>query len=178
MADPTPRAELRALLRLGLPVAITQLGVMMLGVVDTMMVGHLGTLALDASALGSLWIWGTVVFGIGLIFGMDPIVSQAHGAGEQRRVALTLQRGVVVATLLTPLLSLGWWLTEPGLAALGQKPELAAAAGDYVEIQIFSAWPFPGSSCCGSTCKGEGSWRPRWWRCCSPMCSTWWPTGR
>jgi MATE family multidrug resistance protein len=144
MADPTPRAELRALLRLGLPVAITQLGVMMLGVVDTMMVGHLGTLALDASALGSLWIWGTVVFGIGLIFGMDPIVSQAHGAGEQRRVALTLQRGVVVATLLTPLLSLGWWLTEPGLAALGQKPELAAAAGDYVEIQIFSAWPFLG----------------------------------
>ena len=82
MADPTPRAEIRELLRLGLPVSLTQLGVMMLGVVDTMMVGHLGTTALDAAALGSLWVWGTAVFGIGLVFGMDPIVSQAHGAGE------------------------------------------------------------------------------------------------
>jgi MATE family multidrug resistance protein len=142
MADPTPRAELRALLRLGLPVSITQLGVMMLGVVDTMMVGHLGTTALDAAALGSLWVWGTAVFGIGLVFGMDPIVSQAHGAGERRRIALTLQRGLVVALLATPPLALGWWLTEPSLMVLGQTPALAAAAGRYVEIQIFSLWPY------------------------------------
>jgi MATE family multidrug resistance protein len=142
MADPTPREEVRALLRLGLPVAVTQLGVMMLGVVDTMMVGHLGTTALDASALGSLWVWGTAVFGIGLVFGMDPIVSQAHGAGERRRIALTLQRGLVVALAITPLLSLGWWLTEPSLHLLGQTPELAAGAGRYVEIQIFSVFPF------------------------------------
>ena len=142
MADPTPREEVRELLRLGLPVSVTQLGVMMLGVVDTMMVGHLGTTALDASALGSLWVWGTAVFGIGLVFGMDPIVSQAHGAGERRRVALALQRGLVVALLVTPVLSLGWWLTEPSLRLLGQTPELAAAAGRYVEIQIFSLWPY------------------------------------
>lgn len=144
MADPTPRAELRALLRLGLPVAITQLGVMMLGVVDTMMVGHLGTTALDAAALGSLWVWGTAVFGIGLVFGMDPVVSQAHGAGHGRIVALALQRGVVVSLLATPPLALSWWLTSPGLLALGQTPELAAAAGSYVEIQVFSLWPFLG----------------------------------
>ncbi|MCA9712392.1 MAG: MATE family efflux transporter, partial [Myxococcales bacterium] len=67
MIETSPRAELRELLRLGLPVAVTQLGVMLLGVVDTMMVGHLGTLALDAAALGSLWVWGTAVFGIGLV---------------------------------------------------------------------------------------------------------------
>ncbi len=142
MDDPSPRAEVRALLRLGLPVSITQLGVMMLGVVDTMMVGHLGTTALDAAALGSLWMWGTVVFGVGLVLGMDPIVSQAHGAGERRRVALALQRGLVVGLLATPPLAASWWLTEPCLAGLGQAPELAAAAGRYVEIQVFSLYPF------------------------------------
>jgi multidrug resistance protein, MATE family len=142
MADPTPRAELRALLRLGLPVSVTQLGVMLLGVVDTMMVGHLGTTALDAAALGSLWVWGTAVFGIGLVLGMDPIVSQAHGAGERRRVALALQRGLVVALLVTPPLWLSWWLTEPSLLLLGQSPALAAQAGKYVEIQVFSLLPF------------------------------------
>lgn len=142
MADPTPRAEIRTLLRLGLPVSLTQLGVMMLGVVDTMMAGHLGTASLDASALGSLWIMGTSVFGIGLVLGMDPIVSQAHGAGERRRVALTLHRGVVVASLVTPLLAMSWWLTAPSLSMMGQTAELSAAAGRYVEIQIFSLWPF------------------------------------
>lgn len=142
MDDPSPRAEVRALLRLGLPVSITQLGVMMLGVVDTMMVGHLGTTALDAAALGSLWMWGTVVFGVGLVFGMDPIVSQAHGAGERRRVALALQRGLVVGLVATPVLAASWWLTDPCLGALGQAPELAAAAGRYVGIQVFSLYPF------------------------------------
>lgn len=139
--EPSPRSELRALLRLGLPVAATQLGMMMLGVVDTMMVGHLGTTALDAAALGSLWVWGTVVFGVGLVFGMDPIVTQAHGAGQHRRVALALQRGLVVAALATPLLSATWWLTGEGLTLLGQQPHLAAAADVYVDVQVFSLWP-------------------------------------
>lgn len=139
--EPSPRSELRALLRLGLPVAATQLGMMMLGVVDTMMVGHLGTTALDAAALGSLWVWGTAVLGVGLVFGMDPIVTQAHGAGQHRRVALALQRGLVVAALVTPLLSATWWLTGEGLTLLGQQPHLAAAADVYVDVQVFSLWP-------------------------------------
>lgn len=141
MAGHSSRDELRALLRLGLPVAGTQLGMMMLGVVDTMMVGHLGTTTLDAAALGSLWVWGTAVFGIGLVLGMDPIVTQAHGAGQHRRVALTLQRGLVVAALATPLLTASWWLAGPGLELLGQRPSLAAAADRYVDQQVFSLWP-------------------------------------
>lgn len=141
MASNATKTELRALLRLGLPVAGTQLGMMLLGVVDTMMVGRLGTTALDAAALGSLWVWGTLVFGIGLVFGMDPIVSQAHGAGQPRRVALTLHRGLIVTALATPLLAATWWWTGPSLELLGQKASLASAAAEYVEIQIFSLWP-------------------------------------
>ncbi|MCH9687243.1 MAG: MATE family efflux transporter [Deltaproteobacteria bacterium] len=144
MLSAESRTELRTLLRLGLPVALAQLGVMLLGVVDTMMVGHLGTAALDAAALGSLWIWGTFVFGLGLVFGMDPVISQAHGAGQPHRIARALWRGLVVATLATPLLAASWWLTTPGLSLMGQDPALAEAAGRYVEIQLFSAWPMLG----------------------------------
>ncbi|MCX4246917.1 MATE family efflux transporter [Paraliomyxa miuraensis] len=157
MTEPIPRiVELRELLRLGLPVAVTQLGMMMLGVVDTMMVGHLGTTALDAAALGSLWTYGTAVFGIGVVMGMDPVVSQAHGAGNHRRVALTLHRGVVVSLLVTPPLALCWWLTTSGLLALGQAPELAAAAGDYVGIQIFGLWPMLGFYALRQYLQGRG----------------------
>ncbi len=141
MSPAEPRSELRALLRLGLPVAATQLGVMAMGVVDTMMVGSLGTVALDAAALGSLWAWGTFVFGMGLVLGMDPVISQAHGAGQAKRVARTLWRGLVVAALITPPLTASWWVTTPALSMLGQQAALSQAAGEYLEIQTFSVWP-------------------------------------
>lgn len=142
MLRASTKTELRALLRLGLPVAATQLAMMTLGVVDTMMVGHLGTEALDAAALGSLWIWGTAVFGIGLAFGMDPIVSQAHGADEHQKIGLTLHRGMVVVALATIPLTLMWWYTGPALDLLGQRSALANAADEYVKLQAFSLWPF------------------------------------
>ena len=94
--------ELRALLRLGLPAAGTQLAAMMLGVVDTMMVGRLSTEALDAAALGNLWIFGTTVFGMGLLWGMDPLMSQAHGAQDGMKVARTLHAGLLLVVFLVP----------------------------------------------------------------------------
>ncbi|MEM7152654.1 MAG: MATE family efflux transporter [Myxococcota bacterium] len=156
MAAATSSSELRALLRLGLPVAATQLGVMLTGVVDTMMVGQLGTEALDAAALGSLWAWGTAVFGIGLVLGMDPVVTQAHGAKQGRRVALALHHGLIVAALVTPLISAAWWWAAPSLAVLGQNEALATAAGEYVEIQLFSLWPLLGFFAVRQYLQGRG----------------------
>jgi multidrug resistance protein, MATE family len=130
------RVEARKLLALGVPVAITQLGAMTLGVVDTIMVGHVGVLELDASALGNLWIMGTMILGIGTIFGMDPLVSQAHGSGDRRTVALTLQRGIVIALACSLPIGASWFLTGPVLRGLGQDAALADAAHEYVILQV------------------------------------------
>ncbi len=134
--------ELRALLRLGLPAAGTQLASMMLGVVDTMMVGRLSTVALDATALGHLWIYGTMIFGMGLLWGMDPLMSQAHGAGDGPKVARTLHAGIVLVVFLIPPLWWAWAKTEAVMLLFGQTPQLAAMAGLYVETQTYSMVPF------------------------------------
>lgn len=134
--------EVRRLLALGAPAAATQIGAMMLGVVDTMMVGHLGVLELDAAALGTLWILATLVLGMGVVLGMDPIVARAHGAGQHDRVAIALHHGIVVALVCSVPIALAWLLCEPVLLALGQRPELAAAAHAYVQPQIPSLAPF------------------------------------
>ena len=135
-------AELRALLRLGLPAAVTQLASMMLGVVDTMMVGRLSTEALDAAALGHLWIYGTTFFVMGLIWGMDPLMSQAHGAGDGKRIARTAISGALLAAMLVPPLWWAWSQTEAVMLLFGQSPYLAADAGMYVETQAYSMVPF------------------------------------
>jgi MATE family multidrug resistance protein len=128
--------EVGRLFALGGPVAATQVGLMMLGVVDTLMVSQLGVASLDAAALGNLWVYGTMMIAMGVVFGLDPIVSQAHGAGDESRVGLSLQQGLVTALWLSVPVALSWLVTAPALRLLGQDPKLAAMAHDYVLVQL------------------------------------------
>ncbi|WP_428267814.1 MATE family efflux transporter [Haliangium sp.] len=132
----TIKREVRRLVALGGPVALTQLGTMSLGVVDMLMVGQLGVHELDAASLGNLWIFGTLILGMGLLFGLDPIISQAHGARDGARAGLTAQQGVVVALLASVPMTLAWLSAEDALGLLGQAPEFAASAHRYVTLQI------------------------------------------
>lgn len=128
--------EIRRLSRLAAPVIVTQVSTMLMGVVDTIMVGRVSVEALGAVSLGHIWIFGTVIFAMGVIFGIDPVVAQAHGSGNTRRMALGLQRGIVLSGLLTVPIAVLWALADPGLRLLGQDPELASLAGRYVMVQI------------------------------------------
>jgi multidrug resistance protein, MATE family len=124
-------SELRAVARLSGPVVLTQLGLMMTNVVDTLMVGHLGVTELAASALGNMWQWTFMSFGFGLVMGIDPLVSQAHGSGDGRGVALAYQRGVVLAVLISIPICIAMAYTREGLVLLGQDPRTAALAAEY-----------------------------------------------
>ncbi len=119
-----------------MPSALTQLGSMLMSFVDMAMLGRVGTAELDAAALGSIWIWGTLILGIGLVLGIDPIVSQAAGAGDGKRIGLALQRGIVVAFLVSVPIALCWANTQVVLEALGQDHELSVLADAYVRTQI------------------------------------------
>lgn len=129
-------AELRRLSVLAVPLALTQLGNMLLGIVDMLMLGRVGREAIDAAALGNLWAYGAMTVGIGVVLGIDPFIAQAHGAGDGRALGLTLQRGLVLALLVSVPVLLLWTLAGPGLLLLGQAPHLAAQAHDYVLVQL------------------------------------------
>ncbi|MBD3855216.1 MAG: MATE family efflux transporter, partial [Acidobacteria bacterium] len=76
------RRDLDAMMRLALPVVVVQVGMMLIGVVDTMVVGRLSSEALAAVALGHVMLMAVYSFGIGLLLALDPLVSQAVGAGD------------------------------------------------------------------------------------------------
>lgn len=135
------RVELRRLFELSLPVVVAQLATMMLSVVDTLMVGNVGVEVLAAAALGHVWTFGTMIFAMGVIYGIDPLISQGHGARDARRQGLALQRGIVVGLLISVPTGVLWSLTGPAMERLGQDPELAALAQSYVVVQI-PALPF------------------------------------
>ncbi len=138
----TWKAELRILLRLSLPLMASQVGMMLLGVVETIVVGRVGTTALAGASLGHVWMQGTILVATGVVLGADPILSQAFGANDARTLGLTFQRGLVLAMLLGVPLSLLWLLTTPVLNRFGQDPTLSVLAGTFVTVQAPTAFGF------------------------------------
>ncbi len=138
----TPRQMLADLLRLAVPVATVQVGLMTMGVVDTVMVGRVSATALAAVALGNLYFISIAVLGIGVLMALDPVIAQGVGAGDDVAVARGLQRGLVVtagvsvvtATLLLP--------AEPLLTLLHQPPEVVPVAAQYARVLIPGVVPF------------------------------------
>jgi MATE family multidrug resistance protein len=94
------REDLRAMFRLAGPVVVIQVGMMLMGVVDTIMVGHVSAVALAAVALGNLYFFGLGVFGMGTLMVLDPVVAQAVGARDAPAVARGIQRGIIIALLI------------------------------------------------------------------------------
>jgi multidrug resistance protein, MATE family len=133
--NPSVRAELSALVNLALPMVIAQVGMMLLGVVDTIMVGHLSEVALAATALGATYSFATLVLGMGILHALDPVVAQAHGAGDVDAIALAMQRGGVMALALSVPYMLAWQASGPLLVALGQPPEMAELAARFIRAQ-------------------------------------------
>lgn len=132
-------SELSALLRLAGPIVLSQLGQMLLGTVDTLLAGHLSVRALGAVTLGSLFQIATMVPAYGVVMGLDPLVSQAYGAGRAEDASRALQRGILIALALSVPVGASWLYTEEILLALGQSPALCAQAELYTRAQWFAA---------------------------------------
>ncbi|MDP9050416.1 MAG: MATE family efflux transporter [Acidobacteriota bacterium] len=100
------------MLRLALPLVMAEVGWMSMGVVDTVMVGHLPhpAVTISAVALGQV-LYNTLAFGIGgVLLGLDTYISQAHGAGELDDANKWLLSGVVLAGLLSAALMGMVWM--------------------------------------------------------------------
>jgi MATE family multidrug resistance protein len=95
------RSELVPMLRLAVPVVMAELGWMAMGVVDTLMVGPLGPEAITAVGVGAAMHIAFAVFGMGVLLGLDTLVSQAFGAGDVRDCHRWLFDGLTLAALMT-----------------------------------------------------------------------------
>src|SRR5260221_14679638 len=99
------RAEVRPTLRLAIPLVLAELGWMSMSIVDTMMVGRLpnSAVAIGAVALGSNVFTTIALFGLGLLLGLDTLVSQAFGADQREDCHPPLVNSIYLSITLTPL---------------------------------------------------------------------------
>ncbi len=136
------RDHLASLVRLALPVATVQVGFILMGAVDTVMVGHVSPRDLAAVALGNLYYFLTTSFGLGTLFALDPLVSQAFGAGDRSGIGRALQRGFIIAIGLAVVSSFLLMPGRPLLTFLRQPAEVIPIAADYALVSIPGVLPF------------------------------------
>jgi MATE family multidrug resistance protein len=133
--------DLSPLLTLAGPVILAEIGWMVMGIVDTLMVGPLGPAAIGAAGLGSGVFTAIAIFGMGLMLGLDAFVSQAHGAGDEPECRRWLHAGVWLAAVLGPPVMGLAWILFISLDAWGLHPEIRVLVGPYLRGLSFSALP-------------------------------------
>ncbi|MEQ8936574.1 MAG: MATE family efflux transporter [Amphiplicatus sp.] len=137
------RAELKALLVLGAPMALTQLIQFSINTVDVLMIGRLGAEPLAAASLGIVMYYAVFLLGLGPAMAISPLVSQALGRNRDDVVDVrrSVRMGLWANVLMFPA-ALILFLNAGAIArALGQPETLAAMAGPYV-IALAPGLPF------------------------------------
>src|SRR5687767_12145989 len=98
--------EIRALFRLALPLAAAQAGTQLMGLVDIAVLGRLGARELAGAGLGNAIFFALSIFGMGIVFGVDPMISQAIGAGDRIRSRAILWQGIWLALAVSGVLTI------------------------------------------------------------------------
>jgi len=131
----------KATLFLAYPVVLSQLGHIMVGVVDTAMVGQIGTVQQAAVALSNSLYTLVLVFGLGVSYGITPLVAAADSSKNYSESSELLKHGVVINTILGILLFLLLFSLSPVLNLFQQKQEVVDLAIPFLNVMMLGMIP-------------------------------------
>ncbi|QRK10293.1 MATE family efflux transporter [Archangium violaceum] len=130
---PSRREEFRELWKLALPIAIAQAGQSLMSFVDTAVVSRAGTQALAAVGLSTAVFFALSSFAMGLMMGVDPLVSQAFGAGNAPRARVLLWQGSYLALIVGVVLAVPLMVVPRLLPLFGVEFAELSLFQDYLD---------------------------------------------
>jgi len=135
------RVIFRDLLVLAWPVVLSQLGHVLVGVADSVMIGRTGTIPLAASSFANSIFIILLVFGIGISFGVTPLVAEADGSQNKSRLKFLLGNALIVNISVAIGLVIILFLGIPLMSFLGQDPEVLTLSRPYLRVITLSVVP-------------------------------------
>ncbi len=128
----------KALASLGVPIIIGQLGTIILGFADTLMIGHHSTSELAAAAfVNSIFMLG-IIFSLGFSYGTTPIVGNLYGRGETAKIGAEMKNAVLSNTVTAILICLAMTVFYFNLGNIGQPEELLPLIRPYFIVNLLS----------------------------------------
>ena len=118
-----------------------QLGHVLVGLVDNLMIGQLGPAPLAAVSLGNSMVFIALSLGIGFSFAITPLIAEADGAGDIQKGRSYFHHGAILCTINGILLFIALLIAKPVLYYLDQPPEVVELAIPYLNIVAFSMIP-------------------------------------
>lgn len=128
----------RALLKLGLPIVVGQLGVIVLGFADTLMIGHHSTAELGAASFVNNMFNLCIIFSTGFSYGLTPVVGTLYGGGRLAEAGSALRCSLVANTLVALLEMAVMTVLYCNVERLGQPEELIPLIKPYYLVLLVS----------------------------------------
>jgi multidrug resistance protein, MATE family len=145
VAGTTPRGDLAAefadTLKLAAPMALTQLGQIMMMTTDLALIGRLGEAAVAAAALASTVYFVSFTVGMGVVSAVAPLAAQAFGARDPHRMRRSLRVGLWAALLISLPMMIFPLYGENILRMLGQAETPSNLAQQYLFGLVWGATP-------------------------------------
>ena len=124
------------------PVMLTQLGAALVGLIDTIMVGHYSTTDLAAVSFANGVFFTFMVFAMGAVMAVTPLVGQSYVQHKDERVAALLLNGLWFTLLLGGVTCAVLGACVPLIDYMGQDPDVVKAARPYLVMRIIGMLPF------------------------------------
>ncbi|MFP6578445.1 MAG: MATE family efflux transporter [Myxococcota bacterium] len=137
---PERRGAPREVLQLAYPVILTQISVTLMQLVDSAMVGRIGSSELGAVGFGGIWIWTCLSLFVGLATSVQTFVAQEDGAGRVDACGAWAWHGFYTVVPVSALAGLAIYFGAPLLiAAIDPSEALGALATDYMQARSFGS---------------------------------------
>ena len=128
-------------IQLAYPVIIGQLGIVMMGVVDSLMVGQIGPAPLAASSLGNGMTFVILIIGIGVSLAVTPLVAIAVGAGKFDDCGIYFRQSLLVNSILSVIIAMIIYFSADLVIYFNQPEEVQNQAISYIKILGLSSIP-------------------------------------
>lgn len=127
-----------ALIKLGIPIVIGQLGIVIVGLADNVMVGRYATYDLAASSFVNSVFNIPILFGLGFSYGLTPLVGQFFGRKDKFKIGQLLRNSLLVNGCLGLIMTLLMAILYLNLDKMGQPEELMPLIKPYFLLHLAS----------------------------------------
>lgn len=134
----TYKEHYKALIYLGLPIVIGQIGVIVLGFADTLMIGHHSTLELGAASFVNNVFNLAIIFSTGFSYGLTPVVGGLFGTHQFASAGQALRNSLLANVMVAFLLTVCMTVLYLNVGNLGQPEELIPLIKPYYLVLLAS----------------------------------------